>query len=141
MATKSITLSGIGTRFAIALFLVLITWNPIDLNYIDWARAYWSTHPPVVFLLGVALLISWVVFLRATIRSLGPIGITLAVAMAGGILWLILDLGLVQLANGTAIAWILLVLLAAILAAGMSWSHLRRRWAGQADVDDLDDNG
>ena len=136
---KAITLSGIGTRFGIALFLVLITWNPIDFNYIDWARTSWSEQPPVVFLLGIVLLTAWVVFLRATLRSLGPVGITLAVALAGGILWLLLDFGLVDLANGTAIAWILLVLLAAILAAGMSWSHLRRRWAGQADVDDLDE--
>lgn len=138
---KNITLSGIGTRFGIALFLVLITWNPIDFNYVDWARTTWSEQPPVVFLLGIVLLIAWVVFLRATLRSLGPVGITLALALAGGILWLLLDFGLVDLANGTAIAWILLVLLAAILAAGMSWSHLRRRWAGQADVDDLDDEG
>ncbi len=138
---KNITLSGIGARFGIALFLVLITWNPIDFNYIDWARTTWSEQPPVVFLLGIVLLIAWVVFLRATLRSLGPVGITLAVAFAGGIMWLLLDFGLVDLANGTAIAWILLVLLAAILAAGMSWSHLRRRWAGQADVDDLDDEG
>jgi hypothetical protein len=136
---RNITLSGIGTRFGIALFLVLITWNPIDFNYIDWARTTWSEQPPVVFLLGIVLLIAWVVFLRATLRSLGPIGITLAVSLAGGIFWLLLDFGLVDLANGTAIAWVLLVLLAAILAAGMSWSHLRRRWAGQADVDDLDD--
>ena len=134
---KAITLSGIGTRFGIALLLVLITWNPIDFNYIDWARTTWSEQPPVVFLLGIVLVIAWVVFLRATLRSLGPIGITLA----GGILWLLLDFGLVDLANGTAIAWILLVLLAAILTAGMSWSHLRRRWSGQADVDDLDDEG
>jgi O-antigen/teichoic acid export membrane protein len=138
---KNITLSGIGTRFAIALFLVLITWNPIDFNYIDWARTNWSVHTPVVFLLGVVLVISWVVFLRATFRSLGPVGITLAVALAVGILWLMVDFGLVDLANSTALAWVLLVLLAGILAAGMSWSHLRRRWAGQADVDDLDDEG
>lgn len=136
---RNITLSGIGTRFGIALFLVLITWNPIDFNYLDWARTNWSEQSPVVFLLGIVLLIAWVVFLRATLRSLGPIGITLAVSLAGGIFWLLLDFGLVDLANGTAIAWILLVLLAAVLAAGMSWSHLRRRWAGQADVDDLDD--
>jgi len=138
---KSITLSGIGTRFGIALFLVLVTWNPIDFNYIDWARTNWSVHPPVVFLLGVVLVIAWVVFLRATLRSLGPIGITLGLALGGGILWLLLDFGIVDLANGTAIAWILQVLFAALLAAGMSWSHLRRRWAGQADVDDLDDEG
>jgi O-antigen/teichoic acid export membrane protein len=138
---KAITLSGIGTRFAIALFLVLITWNPIDFNYIDWARTNWSVHTPVVFLLGIILVIAWVVFLRATFRSLGPVGITLAAALATAILWLSVDLGLIDLANGTAVAWAVLVLLAGILTAGMSWSHLRRRWAGQADVDDLDDEG
>lgn len=138
---KAITLSGIGTRFGIALFLVLVTWNPIDFNYIDWARTNWSEHTPFVFLLGIVLVISWIVFLRATVRSLGPVGITLAVALAAAILWLIIDLGLIDLADSTAITWILLVLLAAILAAGMSWSHLRRRWAGQADVDDLDEEG
>lgn len=136
---NAISLSGIGTRFGIALFLVLVTWNPIDFNYIDWAMRNWSVHTAVVFLLGVVLVIAWVVFLRATVRSLGPIGITLAVALSGAVLWLILDLGLVEFANRTAMAWVLLVLLAAILGAGMSWSHLRRRWAGQADVDDIDD--
>jgi hypothetical protein len=30
-------------------------------------------------------------------------------------------------------------LLAAILAVGMSWSHLRRKWSGQQDVDDVGD--
>jgi hypothetical protein len=137
---NAISLSGIGTRFSIALCLVLVTWNPIDFNYIDWAMRNWSVHTPVVFLLGVTLVIAWVVFLRATVRSLGPIGITLAAALAGAVLWLILDLGLVELANRTAMAWVILVLLAAILGADMSWSHLRRRWAGQADVDDIDDD-
>jgi hypothetical protein len=138
---KRISLTGVGTRFAIALLLVCVTWNPIDLNYVDWATENWSEHTPIVFLLGVVLIVCWVVFIRATIRSLGPVGITLAVVLAAAVLWLILDFGLVELANRTAMAWILLVLLAGILGAGMSWSHLRRRWAGQADVDDIDEEG
>lgn len=137
---KNISLAGIGTRFAIALFLVCITWNPVDFNYIDWATDNWSVHPPVVFFVGIVLLISWVVFLRATLRSLGALGITLAVAFAAAVLWLILDIGLVDFANRSAMAWVLLVLLSGILGAGMSWSHLRRRWAGQADVDDVDED-
>lgn len=138
---RTISPAGIGSRFLVALLLVCVTWNPIDFNYIDWATDNWSVHTPVVFLLGVVLLICWVVFLRATLRSLGALGITLAIALAVAVLWLILDLGLVELANRTAMAWVLLVLLSAILGAGMSWSHLRRRWAGQADVDDVDDEG
>ncbi|MDH3507168.1 MAG: DUF6524 family protein [Gammaproteobacteria bacterium] len=138
---KPISLTGIGVRFAIALALVLATWNPIDLNYIDLARQHWAEQAAVVFFFGIVLIICWVVFLRATLRSLGPVGITLAVAMAGAILWLLLDFNLVDLSNRTAMEWILLVLLSAILCAGMSWSHLRRRWAGQADVDDIDEEG
>ncbi len=138
---KPISLGGIGVRFAIALTLVLATWNPIDINYIDLARQYWADQAAVVFFFGIVLIICWVVFLRATLRSLGPVGITLAVAMAGAILWLLLDFNLVDLSNRAAMEWILLVLLSAILGAGMSWSHLRRRWAGQADVDDLDEEG
>ena len=31
-----------------------------------------------------------------------------------------------------------LLVLALILAVGMSWSHLYRRWSGQATVDEVD---
>jgi hypothetical protein len=46
--------------------------------------------------------------------------------------------GIVSTSSTTLISWLVLILLAAVLAIGMSWSHLRRRWAGQADVDDID---
>ena len=138
---KPISLSGVGVRFSIALALVLATWNPLDINYVDLARQHWAEQAALVFFFGIVLTICWVVFLRATLRSLGPVGITLAVAMAAAILWLLLDFNLIELSNRTAMEWILLVLLSAILGAGMSWSHLRRRWAGQADVDDLDEEG
>jgi len=137
---KSISLAGIGTRFVIALFLVLVTWNPTGLSYLEWALNNWSIYPPLVVFFGLVLIVCWVIFLRATIRSLGPVGLTLAAALSGSIVWLVVYYGLVELSNRTAMAWILLLLLAVILAAGMSWSHLRRRWAGQADVDDLDDD-
>ena len=136
---KAISASGLGIRFTIALALVCLTWNPTRFNYYRWAMANWSELAPVVFFVGLILLITWVIFLRATTRSLGPIGITLAVAVAGSILWLLLDYELISLANSTALSWVILALLSAILAAGMSWSHLRRRWSGQADVDDLDE--
>ena len=137
---KNISFSGVGVRFVIALVLVCITWNPIEFSYLSWAIHNWSVRAPVVVFLGIVLLICWVVFLRATIRSLGPVGITLALAFCASLVWLFVYFELVDLGNTTALAWLLLVLLAFILAAGMSWSHLRRRWAGQADVDDVDED-
>ena len=90
---------------------------------------------------GALLLVAWVVFLRATVRSLGPIGLGLAVAIASVILWTIIYYDWIDPANSTALRWVLLTLLALILTAGMSWSHLRRRWSGQVDIDDVDDSG
>jgi hypothetical protein len=127
------------TRFVIAFSLVALTWNPSALNFYRWAVAQWAERTPVVLFVGLVLLIAWIVFLRATARSLGPIGIVLATALAGTVLWLIIDYNLIDPANRTTLSWIVLTLFAAVLAVGMSWSHLRRRWAGQADVDDVDE--
>jgi hypothetical protein len=80
----------------------------------------------------------WIVFLRAGARSLGLLGAALAIAVAGSILWMIIDFGLIDPANTTTLTWVLMTLLAAVLTAGMSWSHLRRRWSGQVDTDDVD---
>lgn len=128
-------------RFVIAFSLTVLTWNPSRLNYYRWAEAQWANLAPAVLFVGLVLLITWIVFLRATARSLGLIGILLAAALAGSVLWLIIDYALIDPANHTTLSWVVLTLFSAILAAGMSWSHLRRRWAGQADVDDVDDVG
>ncbi len=138
---KSISLGGVGRRFGIAFALVCLTWNPSPFSFYDWAAANWSELTPLVSLVGLGLIIGWVVFLRATVRSLGTIGIVLAFALAASILWIIIDYGLIDPTNGSMLAWVVLTLFAAVLTAGMSWSHLRRRWSGQADIDDVDDVG
>jgi hypothetical protein len=133
------SLRGIGTRLLIAFALVSLTWNPTRFNYYEWAFAQWSQFAPLVVFIGLVLLIAWIVFLRATARSLGVVGIILATALAGSVLWILFYYDFVDTASGDLLGWIVLALFAAILAAGMSWSHLRRGWAGQADVDDVDD--
>ena len=135
---RSMSLQGIGTRFLIAFVLVCLTWNPTRYNFYEWAVAQWSAITPLVVFVGLVILIAWIVFLRATARSLGVVGIILGVALAGSVLWILFYYGWVDTASDL-LSWIVLALFAAILAAGMSWSHLRRGWAGQADVDDVDE--
>lgn len=138
---RRITWSGIALRYLFAFSLVCLTWNPSPFNYSSWAINNWADLAPFVLFSGLIMLIGWVVFLRATARSLGPIGITLSTAVAGSILWMIIDFDLIDPANSTVLSWVLLTLFAGILTAGMSWSHLRRRWSGQVDIDDVDDVG
>ena len=134
---KTITMSGIGMRFLFAFLLICFTWNPTPYNYIEWALARWDEKSllPLVAFVGVVLLIGWVFFVRSTMRSLGPWGIFLAMGLAATVLWILLryDPG-----HMVPLKWVGIVLIAGILTAGMSWSHLRRSWAGQADVDDVD---
>jgi uncharacterized membrane protein len=135
----SISFKGVGVRFLIAFLLVCFTWNPTRYNYVEWARAQWSDLMPLVVFVGLVLLTAWIFFGRATARSLGVLGITLSLALAATLLWILFYYGVVSTASTTLISWIVLVLLALILAMGMSWSHLRRSWSGQVDVDDSDD--
>ena len=89
-------------------------------------------------LAGIVLLIAWVIFLRATMHSLGVIGTLLAVAFFGILIWVVLTY-LPNLKNNLEImTWLVLVGLAGVLSAGISWSHVRRRMTGQIDVDETD---
>ena len=141
MATSTIGLSGIGVRFVFAFALVCLTWNPTRFNYVAWALVQWKENlAPLVAFSGLIMLAGWIFFLRTTARSLGVLGLGLCVAIAATVLWALFQYNLVQRESTTLLSWIVLILFSAILAAGMSWAHLRARWSGQATVDDVDDN-
>lgn len=133
--------TGILARFIAALVLVLATYNPSGKSFVHWLMSTvennsWS---PVFVLAAIVLIIGWTIFIRATRRSLGLIGFILAAAFFGALVWLIIDVGIVPANSRTAITWLVEITAAAVLAVGMSWSHIRRRLSGQADVDDLDE--
>lgn len=88
---------------------------------------------------AIVLMIGWTIYIRATLRSLGAFGLSLAFAFFAIIIWWLVDIGLLGIDSVSIFTYIVLFLLAAILATGMSWSHIRRRMSGQSDVDDLED--
>jgi hypothetical protein len=80
-----------------------------------------------------------VIYLRATWRSIGPLGLVLAGLFFGGLIWVAIDYGWLDLDRAGVMTWLGLVVAATILAIGLSWSHVRRRLSGQTDVDDVDE--
>ena len=117
------------SRFLLALVVCGATYNPTRYSYYAWAKSTgWQWQPPIVFV-GVVLLIGWVVCLRATLRSMGGLGLLLANAFFAALFWLIASWGWLPIESVAAISWIGLVTVAAILAVGMSWSRLRPRRA------------
>ena len=132
------TALGFVWRFIFALVLILASYNPSTYSYYHWAKSSLSTITPLLALAGICLIIAWSIYLRATFRSLGPLGLALASLLVACIIWLFVDMGWIDLNNTSAFTWIIEIFLAGVLSIGMSWSHIRRRLSGQLDVDDVD---
>ena len=138
MAVQSFSISSFLVRLIIAIALVFATYNPSGYSWYHWLENSNFAVDPIIILAGILLLIGWIIFLRATFRSLGAIGTLLATAFFGAIVWALIYYEWLSLDNLTAIQYAVLLVLSAILATGISWSHIRRRMTGQLDVDDIE---
>jgi hypothetical protein len=146
MSKDHLTGSGLLLRLLFALVLVYCTYNPEGYSYFHWVKASFgqSESGPLganalKFLAGVALLAGWAVYLNATRNSLGLFGVALIASLCGGIAWLLVEWDLLAADNMRALIHLTEIVVAVILAAGMSWSHISRRLSGQIDVDEADD--
>ncbi|MDF1853899.1 DUF6524 family protein [Pseudooceanicola sp.] len=126
-------------RWLAAFLLLSATFNPGKYNYLGWSRANWPDQMPIILFCGLLLLTGYIIYLRATLRSIGVFGMTLILALAGSLTWVLADLGLLSLDNPTLNTWLGLLALSLVLGIGLSWSLVRRRLSGQADVDDVDE--
>jgi hypothetical protein len=138
MKVKEINWVGVGARFLLAMVLVFATYNPSGYSYFHWGIKHISDFSVLKLFAGVVLLIGWTMFIRATLVSLGAFGIVLAAAFFGTLLWLVVDWGLVPADTVEAVTYLILVAASAVMATGMTWSHIRRRISGQIDVDETD---
>ena len=127
------------SRWAIAFVLLALTWNPTSWNYLRWAERNWQAQMPLAVLGGLLLAVGYIVYLRATLRSIGPIGMALVAAVFAALIWVLVDWGVLRADNPVMNQWLGIVAASLVLGIGLSWSILRRRISGQADVDDVDE--
>ena len=144
MARAGVSPAGLLFRMLGALVLVYATFNPTGHSYFHWVvapligrGAPTGGSSALKFLVGVLLVIGWVVVLQATRRSIGLTGAFLALALCGGLIWLLIEQHVVSPTGSAAIAHIALVALALVLGVGMSWSLVSRRLTGQVDTDQV----
>ena len=103
-----------------------VSWHPWYLAYSGvWAVA------------GIVLLIGWLVFGQAARRSLGLKGVLLTLALFAALVWLLAEWRVLSLGTTRAVGHVVLVVVALLLAVGMSWSHVTRRLTGQVDTDEV----
>lgn len=126
-------------RWLAAFGLLALSFNPTEYNYVRWAQEYGSDNLSIAVLVGLLLLIGYIIYLRATFRSIGTVGMVLVLAVVGALLWVLYDLEILRLDNQSMNIWLGIGALATVLGIGLSWSHVRRALSGQADMDDVDD--
>ena len=125
-------------RWMIAFALVAATYNPTQWNFWRWAGANWRDQMSVTVFLALVLLVAYVIFLRATFRSIGTFGMILVAAVFAALVWVLVDFGALALTNSDGNIWLGILALSLVLAIGLSWSFVRRALSGQYDVDDAD---
>ena len=136
---KEFTAGSFIGRWLFAVVLVFGTYNPSPYSYVSWLLGDQASFGPIPAIIGLLLLAAWIVYLRATFLSMGWLGVCLGAAIFACVIWLLVDLKWLSLDSTAVISYLALLLLSLLLAAGMSWSHLRRRLTGQIDVDEVED--
>ncbi|MBU2992860.1 DUF6524 family protein [Octadecabacter sp. 1_MG-2023] len=132
-------MSGFALRWLFAFILLAATYNPTQWNYTSWVMENGSENLSIAVLCGLLLIVGYIIYMRATMRSIGVFGMALVLGLVAALLWVAYDLGWLNFENQTANTWIGLIAMSIVLGIGLSWSHVRRRLSGQADMDDVDE--
>lgn len=130
---------GFFIRWLFAFILLAATFNPTKFDYYHWVSGNYTQSMPLAVLFGLVLLIGYIIYLRATLRSIGRFGMGLVLAVVAALFWVLADWGFLTLENSSLNTWLGLFALSAVLGIGLSWSLVRRILTGQADIDNVDD--
>jgi len=131
------SIGGLIARFVASLALVLSTYNPTGTSYVHWVAGVFPHIQPVQAVVGLALLGFWIFFAHATWRSLGTLGVVMGLAFAAAAVWLFTSWGWFSLSKGSALTWVVLLVLACILTLGLCWALIQARISGQAVVEEV----
>ncbi|HEV2303477.1 MAG TPA: DUF6524 family protein [Stellaceae bacterium] len=134
---ESFGFQGFVSRWLMAMFLVLATYNPSGYSYVGWVTQPTGEDWILKLLVGIVLAILYATFGLATQRSLGRIGVAAWLSFFAAVTWLLIDIGVLRVRSSGAVMTLVLVAIANVLAVGLSWSYIRARLSGQADTNNV----
>ena len=101
-------MTGFIWRLAAAFTLLVATFNPTEWNYVTWVQENFTEQMPLAVLLGLLLLVGYIVYLRATLRSIGAFGMFMVLAIVAATVWVFYDYGLLRLNDTAQVVWLAL---------------------------------
>jgi len=132
-------MNGFLIRWALAFILLAVTYNPTRWNFLVWASENYMIYTAQFVLFALLLTTGYVIYLRATLRSIGLFGMGLVAAITASAVWVLIDQGFVSLGSPDLKIWVAILGLSFVLGIGLSWSHVRRFLSGQFDMGNDDD--
>ncbi len=71
--------------------MLAASYNPSDWNFYRWANANYTTQLTLTVLLGLLLSVAFLIYIAATLRSLGTLGMLLVGAVLAALIWVLID--------------------------------------------------
>jgi hypothetical protein len=128
---------GFIARWLAALFLVFATYNPSGYSYCDWISDFAGGQWILKALVTILLIIAYATFILATLRSLGVLGVLTWFLFFSSLVWLMINIGIIQSLSVRTVVTLGLIVSANVFAVGVSWSYIRLRLSGQADTNNV----
>ncbi len=132
---ETFTFWGFFSRWLLAMFIVLVAYNPSGYSYFHWIFESSDGNWLGKILVGLVLAITYATFFLAALRSLGVSGMVVWGGLFVAIEWFLVRF-FEPLTTGTVVTMALIVL-ASVLGIGVSWSYIRARLSGQLDTNDV----
>jgi hypothetical protein len=130
---------GVFLRWLGAFGLLAATFNPTQWNFYRWTEAHYETQLPLTVLLGLLLTVAFIIYVGASLRSLGAFGMLMVAAVFAALIWVLVDWGILATGNSALNIWLGILALSLVLGIGLSWSILWQKMSGQATVDEVDE--
>jgi hypothetical protein len=124
-------------RWVLGMAVVFSAYNTSGYSYYHWVTDGSSTDWPLKMFLGLCLLAMVGIASIQIWRAMGPVGVSASVASLTALVWILVDLNLLDLNANHTVGTVVETLIATILTFGVSWSHIRTRLSGQIDVKDI----
>ena len=131
-------MGGFFLRWLFAFLLLSATYNPTQWSFFRWILTSGAENLSTAVLASLVLLIGYIIYLRATLRSIGGFGMFLVLSVVAALVWVLYDWNMLSLENQSLNTWIAILALSIVLGIGLGWSIVRRMLSGQVDMDNVD---
>lgn len=132
-------MTGIFLRWFFAFLLLAATFNPTPINYVRWVEMNQTNNLSLSVFFGLILFLGYVIYLSATLRSIGTFGVVMVFAVFGSLVWVLHDQGILLLGNSDLNLWLGIFALSLVLGIGLSWGFLHQALTGRMDVDETEE--